>query len=215
MLKLLTCWLTFCALQANGEPFWKAKEKVYARVQNGEVIVSVSSEFAAKQTPPNTLTVNGGGQVAAPRDFVFTGAQKYAELMRTSDYVQRVSYDARTHRLELELKMLGYSSRIQVELTARPEPEPQRIEFQIVAGPLAGFRGILSFSKISPALAAPKCEVGMWGEYKYDVFPIPKVFLEFGIEVVFKRLAERLRSHIEAEYSHAQKLGKEKDRAKP
>lgn len=200
MLKLLTCWLTFCALQANGEPFWKAKEKVYARVQNGEVIVSVIGEFAAKQTPPNTLIVNGGGQLSAPRDFVFKAAQNYAKLMRSSDYIQAASYDVRTHRLALDLKMLGYSSHVEVELDARPEVEPQRIEFKIVAGPLSGFRGFLSFAKVATAIAKPKCEVGMWGEYKYDQFPLAKVFLEFGLEVVFKRLAEHFRAHVEAEY---------------
>ncbi len=215
MLKLLTCLLTFCSVQANGEPFWKTKEKVYERVQNGEVIVGVHGEFASKQTPRNTLTVNGGGQLAAPRDFVFAAAQKYAELMRTSDYIRRANYDARTHRLDLDLQMLGYSSHIQVELNAMSAPEPQRIEYKIVAGPLAGFHGFLTFARISTDLLQRRCEVGIWGEYKYDVFPIPKVFLEFGMEVVFKRLAERLRSHVESEYNVGRVENQEKDREKP
>src|SRR4051812_37606090 len=85
MLNLLTVLL--CISFAAEAPFWKAKPKVYDRVQNGEVIVSVTSGAGSEPSAPKQMRINGGGQVAAPCAFVFESAQKYEEVARLSGYI--------------------------------------------------------------------------------------------------------------------------------
>jgi hypothetical protein len=41
----------------------------------------------------------------------------------------------------------------------------------------------------------------MTGEYSYDHFPVPKFFLEFGVEVIFQKMALRLRRYVEEQYA--------------
>ena len=57
MLKWLTCLLTFALAQANEVPFWKAKAKVYERVQNREVIVAVTYSVVVFAVFAQGLTV--------------------------------------------------------------------------------------------------------------------------------------------------------------
>lgn len=192
------CLLTICCAQTNAAPFWKTKAKVYQRIQNREVIVSVRS--TSDSSPPlHTLHVEGGGQVRAPRDFVFGMAQKYDELAKMSDYITRSNYNVETHVLDLRIEAFSHTADMQVELKAFAEEEPLRIAYRIVSGPLQGYAGSVTFAAVN----AGKSEVGISGEYKYDQFPIPRFFLQFGLEVVMQKMAWRLRSSVEEKW-HSQ-----------
>ena len=61
---------------------------------------------------------------------------------------------------------------------------------------MTGFSGRVALTD----LPKNKCEVGFEGDYKYDEFPIPKLFLEFGMEVIFQRIALRMRGYVEDQY---------------
>lgn len=206
MLKWLSCVLTFCLAQANGEAFWKAKANVYERVQNGEIIVSVLVKKTAEQNPRYTLFMNGGGQVQAPRDFVFATVQKYEQLLASSDYIKDPHYNAAAERLDFDITALGYSAHLQMAVKPTGDPAAPQIDYRILAGPLTGFSGRTTFAAPAPR----QCEIGITGEFKYDVFPLPNVFLEFGMEVVLKRIAEHLRKFAELQYALSQPKNKER-----
>jgi hypothetical protein len=193
MLKLITCLLTFCLTQANELPFWKAKAKIYQRIENREIIVSVHSEKAEKPQLPHDLHAAGGGQVNSPRDFLFSEAKKYGDLSHNSDYVKSSIYHPDTHILELKIEAFGHSSEMNVELKEISSDETRQILFHILSGPFKGFQGTVDFTSLKPK----KSEVGFSGEYRYDEFPIPRFFLEFGMEIVLQKMAFRLRKHVE------------------
>jgi hypothetical protein len=46
-----------------------------------------------------------------------------------------------------------------------------------------------------------KTEIGISGKYRYVHFPIPKLFAEFGIEVILQRMAARIREQLEDRHS--------------
>jgi hypothetical protein len=200
MLKWLTCLLTFCLAQANEPPFWKAKPKVYQRIENREIIVSVNARATGTGAPRQALRVEGGGQVAAPYDFVFATTQKYEDLLKSSDYIKSAKYNPETHLLDIEIEAFLHKAQMQIELKARGDVEPKRIEYRVVTGPLAGFAGAFNFV----AIGERKTEVGISGDYSYDQFPIPRLFLEFGFEVVFQKMALRLRSYVEDQWHKSQ-----------
>lgn len=176
-------------------PFWKAKEKVYTRIQSGEVIVSVMSVDAVAPFA-HRMTINGAGHVRAPRDFVFNYAQDFDQIARLSGYIESAKYDKEAGTIDLHIKALGFKSDVTLSVKTLKEEDPPRIDFRIIKGPLTGMENQISFAE----LPRTKTEVGIHGNYSYDKFPIPKMFLEFGLEVVFQRMASRLRQQAEAAY---------------
>jgi ribosome-associated toxin RatA of RatAB toxin-antitoxin module len=203
MLNLLFVLLCICS--AADAPFWKSKPKLYDRVQNGEVIVSVTSQNESKDSPHKHLRMSGGGIVAAPCEFVFQEAQKYEEIARLSGYIQNPKYDPATHTLEFSVSAFFYTSTMKSRVDAVAEPKPARLDSTLINGPMNGLHYQLVFAD----LAAKKCEVGMSGDYNYDQFPIHRIFLQFGMEAVFQNMAQRLRSHVEDSYraTHAKTAG--------
>lgn len=178
---------------AEAPPFWKAKEKVYSRVREGEVIVSVRSGDPV-QPFKKRLTINGGGHVQAPRDFVFAYAQDFDQIARLSGFIQKAKYDAEAGTVDADIAAFGYKSSFRLKVSSDSSAEPKRIGLEMVKGPLTGLRSSVTFASLS----GDKTEVGIEGDYRYDEFPIPKMFLEFGMEVVFQKMAVRLRSTAEA-----------------
>jgi hypothetical protein len=196
MLRLIACLISLSF--ATEVPFWKSKAKVYERIQNGEVIVSVSSQRdVAPESPRHRLKAAGGGIVAAPCPFVFEIAQNYAEVARLSGYISRAEYDAKTRTLDLTLSAFFYTTTMKVAVHPLPESKPPRLEFTLISGPMKGFQYQMIFSDLD----VKKCEVGMEGSYKYDSFPIPRIFLEFGMESMLQSMAKRLRAHAEEHWT--------------
>ncbi len=179
----IACWCE--------EPFWRAKEKVYSRIQNREVIVSVR---AAPRTSglKNQLSIAGGGQVEAPCAFVFEAAKDYEGFAKETGYVERAKYDSATQIMDARLSAYGYKSDIGLKLTSADSA----MTYEVLKGPMTGMKGEFKFI---PA-GAKKCDVGIGGEFAYDKFPIPQLFLRFGMEVMLQRMAGRLRSYSEQLY---------------
>jgi len=175
-------------------PFWKTKEKVYQRIQNGEVIVVVKSVQSAQGQ--KQLLVQGGGQVRAPAAFVFNEALNFDQLAKVSGYIKKARFDAKKDILELEVGAFGHRSKMKLLLKAFEEQRPRRIDYQVIDGAMKGLAGTFRFDELS----AKKTEVGITSDFQYDEFPVPKLFLEFGLEVVFQRMAVRLRQHVEDEF---------------
>lgn len=178
-------------------PFWKAKEKVFARVEAGEVIVAVkSAEVKEPGKPKNRMTVQGGGHVAAPAAFVFKKALEFDQLGKVSGYIKSAKYDEATKMLDLSVGALGFDGKMKLHMNIRAEAVPKQIEFMVAGGAMQGLSGTFTFTDLGPK----KSEVGIACEFNYDQFPAPKVFLEFGLEVVFQRMAARLRAYVEEEF---------------
>jgi hypothetical protein len=66
----------------------------------------------------------------------------------------------------------------------------------VISGVMTGMRGTL----LVRDAGFQRANISLVGEYHYSEWPIPKLFLEFGLEVVLQKFAERLRSLIEADF---------------
>jgi hypothetical protein len=195
MLKWLNCWLTFALALASETPFWKAKPKVYERIQEREVIVRVNSSKNPSAPPAAQLDTAGGGQVNAPCAFVFKTMQNYEQLTKASDDIKAAHYAAKEQTLKLRVEAFAFKADLLIEVKPVGPPD-QAILYRILQGPMTGYRGRVELQ----AVAKNNCEVGFSGEYQFDKFPIPKLFLDFGLEVIFQRMAIRLRGYVEDEY---------------
>ena len=193
MLKLMSCLLTIAVAQTL--PFWKSKAKVYERVQNREVIVSVTALDHTPEVPRYTLRVVGGGQSRVPCDFVFIQAENYEETARLSGYVTQAKFNPETRVMNVTVEAFFHSASMQIAVQSHPAPE-RKLDFTMLTGAMRGFQWALSFADLNSGI----CEIAIDGSYLYDQFPIPRLFLEFGMEAVFKRMAERLREQVEAHW---------------
>lgn len=192
---MLNIVLLLGALAAAAEtPFWKSKEKVYERIREGEVIVSVKSEAGPKGEAAHRLRVRGGGQVRAPRDFVFKKALEFENLVKVSDYIRRAKYDAPEQKLALEMGAFGYDAKMTLKL--KVDESAKRVGYEVIDGSLTGMTGEFEFVEVG----GEKTDVGILSDYPYEKLGFPAFFAEFGFEVIFQRLAVNLRSHVENEY---------------
>lgn len=184
-------------LSAQGEassrppplPFWKAKEKIYRRIEEDRAII------VAVHTDPirdgERLVINGGGQISAPIAFAFAQAMNFDNLKQITDYIQEVR--SKNGQLFIKSKAFGYEASMWFQVKSTPS---SGIHFKVVRGTLKGLQGDFHFDKVNSV----KTEIGISGQYDYVKFPIAKIFAEFGIEVVLQRMAIRLRDLVEERY---------------
>jgi hypothetical protein len=90
---------------------------------------------------------------------------------------------------------------MRLRLDIRDKSNPQEIGFDVLEGSLKGFNGLFWFETVG----AKTSEVGLEGNLSYEKIFVPKIFLEFGMEVVLQRLAGKLRRSVEEEYKKREK----------
>ncbi len=182
--------------QTQTVPFWKKKAKVYDRVKEGEVIVSVRTEPVEASDSSNQLELQGGGIVRAPRRFVFSRSQRFEDLPQATGYVKSARYSEETRHLEVQIEAYGYSTKTVLQIDPSSTSEPWHFRYRVIEGPMKGMWGQLKFVSTDKG----QTEVGLEGTYEYQAFPIPRFFLTFGMEAVLKFMAVRLRQFLEKEY---------------
>lgn len=180
------------ALQASGTPFWKAKEQFYRRIKEDRaVIVSVRTEKPAGGSGPESLLFAGGGWMTVPLEFAFQESMHFENLKSVIDYIEEIRFE--NERLFLRAKAYGFEAKMWLKITSLLNSD---IHFEIVEGTLKGASGDIRFEKTG----LEKTEIGLDGRFEYLHFPIPKMFAEFGIEVILQRMAIRFRSFLEELY---------------
>jgi hypothetical protein len=195
-------WTVIIALSAWAapaeKPFWQSKPKAVERIKNREILVVVKS---APRNQGKKLIAQGGGRVNAPADFTFQRALEFDRLPELSGYIEEAVFNERTRELTIKVGAYGYHGRMRMKLDIRDKSSPREIGFDVVEGSLKGFNGLFRFE----ALGAKVSEVGLEGNLLYEKLSVPKIFLEFGMEVVLQRLAGKLRRYAEDEYKKREK----------
>jgi hypothetical protein len=198
MLQALVIFLSSVSAPAAEAPFWKSKEKAYERIKNGEILVAVKSgDVKEPGLAKNLLIIQGGGRVGAPADFVYKKALEFDRLGKVSGYIKSAKFNPAAQTLDLVVGAFGFEGKMRMLMKMKPEADPRQIEFLVQSGSMQGLSGTFTFENIGPQ----KTEVGIDSRFRYDEFPAPRVFLEFGLEVVFQRMAARLRAYVEEEFN--------------
>ena len=142
-----------------------------------------------------SLLFAGGGQMTVPLEFAFKEAMNFENLKEVIDYIKDIRVE--NDRLFMRAKAYGYEAKMWLKISSMLNSD---IHFEIIQGALKGATGDLRFEKSG----LEKTEIGLEGKYDYVQFPIPKLFAEFGIEVILQRMAIRLRSFLEDRYQQRQ-----------
>lgn len=190
-------WLVFIAIPAwpmpAEKPFWQTKEKAIERIKNREILVVVKS---APKDQGKLLLAQGGGRVNAPAEFTFQRAQEYDQLPRLSGFIEEAAFNKEAQELTIKVSAYGYRDKFRIKLDIRDKLDPKEVGYSVIEGTLKGFSGLFWFQPLDGKTS----EVGLEGRLEYKEIPIPKIFLEFGMEVVMQRLAGKLREYAEGQW---------------
>lgn len=190
-------WTVFIALSAGAvpseKPFWQTKEKAIERIKDREILVVVKS---APKDQGKLLLAQGGGRVKAPAEFTFQRAQDYEQLPNHTRFIEEAVFNQKAQELTIKVSAFGYRDRFRIKLDVRDKLDPKEVGYEVIEGSLKGFRGLFWFQPLDSKTS----EVGLEGRLIYDTIPVPKIFIEFGMEVVMQRLAGKLREYTEGEF---------------
>lgn len=186
-------------------PWWNRKEKVLKQMREERaVVVSVVTKDVS--LPPvskkgqqvrKQLKLSGAGLIEAPPEFSSNRIREFYRLKELSQYVKESTFNQRQKHLFLHVAAFDYHARMLMEIFFHDQLKGRRqILFHVVAGTLSGMKGVVEIKDIERL----KSEFSMTALYEYDKLPIPQLFVEFGLEMVLKQMAEKIRSMVEALY---------------
>lgn len=180
-------------------PFWRTKPKVFKKITDERAIV-VSVTADEKAPGPHTLKMQGGGLTRRSAEFIFNETQKYEKLTQVSEHVREVKWDAQKKELYVHTEAFQYHARMTMTvepIAAKNVPggdgKTSRLQFKVIRGHFTGMEGAFTYEEFKPEATL----MGFEATYKYINLPMPRFFIEFGLEVVLQKVAARMRTYLE------------------
>ncbi len=209
------------------QPWWRSKEKVQRKLsEENAVVVSVVSD----QSKIRQLKMTGAGWVKAPVDFTFNQIKDFNQFKGLSGYIKDIHFEPTSKILYLQLSALSISFQFWFQLLFVEEnherdksgsiPVAQRrLFFQVIKGSLSGMTGVVEVSALKnvhfygsrlqsqPAEVKDSSEIALSCIYQTDDWPFPPLITSWGLEVILKQLAEKLREIVEVNFRIKEKHG--------
>jgi hypothetical protein len=211
---LITIFSFFLVTQVAAEPilppqpaFWKSKAKVHKKIREERaIIVSVltkKSDIDPKK--PHLLHMTGGGWIGTSRKFAYDQARDFSNLKKVSSHIREVVYNAKDQTLYLHTEAFNYHAKMKLKVDFKEVDSSSQIDFTVIEGMFVCLQGLVTFSEVEPL----KSEIGFFSGYRYKDLPMPRFFIEFGLEVVIQKISGFLRGYIENEFSKAKRQATE------
>jgi hypothetical protein len=177
------------------QPFWKKKPDLMRRIREDRtVFVSVRRENMEK-SDLTRFTMAAVGEVSRDKEFCFRASQDYPRLKDISDHFRSVNFDPATNQLVLVTEAMGYEAHMTFQILPVSEDWRSELQWQVILGHFKGMTGLIGFERVD----ATHTEMSMTAKYEAKEFPLPKVLMGFALEVIMKRVAEKMRAFIEAQ----------------
>ena len=161
-----------------------------------EVVVSVKRETVVRNNEElQSFTMVGGGHVARAKDFCFNVSQQYEKLKEVSDHFHTVRYTPSNKQLFVITQALGYQARMILQMQPVNEEWRSELQWEVIWGHFKGMKGLIGFERIDDK----RTEVSLNAKYEAKELPLPKILMGFALEVITKKVAEKMRTFIEAQ----------------
>jgi uncharacterized membrane protein len=183
---------------ASELPFWRTRPALQKKIREERaIVVSVKREETDGIDKRIRFTMNGAGLVAKPKDFSFEVSQRYEKLKEISHHFRTVEFDEKSRQLLLVTEALGYQARMVLKLTPVSEDWRSELQWEVIWGHFKGMKGIIGYERIDER----RTEVSLHANYEAAELPLPKILMGFALEVITQKVAEKMRSYIEAQVS--------------
>ena len=175
------------------QPFWRRADLKARMKEDRDIVVSVRQQKLSPQLV--RFTMAGAGWVSRPKDFCFSASQQYPRLKEVSDHFKAVEYDPGSRHLFLITEALGYQARMILEVIPVSEDWRSELQWQVVWGSFKGMTGLIGFEQMEK----DRTEVSVNAKYEAEELPLPKILMGFALEVITKKVAEKMRAFIESQ----------------
>lgn len=187
-------------------PFWKKKAKIYQKVLD-ERFVAVLVTNTEGESSHSTLRMEGAGHANVPARFAFDHLCKFDRLPKVSSYIRHATFHKDLGQLVIHSEAFGYKAFMRMQVEPVWEQGVGQLRVRIVEGVLNGLTALISLDP----LPKERAEIALTAQYQYDKLPLPKLFIEFGFEVILQKVAERLRADAEQQWRIEQNVDKKSD----
>jgi hypothetical protein len=175
--------------------FWERDPSLLEKVStSNQILVSVKSN---SQKVGQQLTLQGVGHIKAPVSYVKEWVSHYEHLKRVSEYVIEAKWNDSQKQLFLHTAAFNYHARMNISVREVDASQSRTLSFVILSGVFQGLTGELRVSSVG----FQKSQVALLAVHDYKKWILPKLFLEFGLEVVLEKFSKRLRGLIEEDFS--------------
>ena len=175
------------------KPYWKAKPALMKRMSE-ERFIAVSVNRNDLPSGKIEFTMAGAGVVNRDKEASFRVAQDYSKLKEISAHFKTVTFDEKAQKLFIVAEALGYEARMLMRLTPVTDDWRSEVQWEVVWGSFKGMKGIIGFEK----LGSRSTEVSFQGRFEAPELPIPKFLMGFALEVIVQKVAEKMRTYLEA-----------------
>lgn len=180
------------------KPFWRVKPPLLKKIiDNRDIIVSVSTlERVEKKSGLHTLLMRGGGMVKKESTLVFAEVLKYENLKKVSERIVEVQFSSEKNELYVHCEAFNYHARMWMSVTPlheKGENSDPKLKFKVLRGNFVGMEGEFIFENYKPGITL----MGFNATFDYKTLPMPRFFVEFGLEIVLQKVARDMRAFLE------------------
>lgn len=179
------------------KPFWRRRPELLTKIrEDREVVVSVKRDTVKRNGEElESFTMIGGGYVTRPKEFCYNVSQQYEKLKEVSDHFHTVQYTPTNRQLFVITQALGYQARMILQMQPVSEDWRSELQWEVIWGHFKGMKGLIGFERVDDK----RTEVSLNAKYEAKELPLPKILMGFALEVITKKVAEKMRAFIEAQ----------------
>ena len=203
---LIFLYLIFIGLGQASEKTWEQELEYWNQLrfqkkfQEKEILVSVTVTDRPKGLiPPQSLNHNGAFYVGTYAKSGFQRTKGFQFLKNMKEYIKSYKWNEKNKSLYIKGQAFKYHAQLWMkfeyhEIQSKEGPLYE-IRWTHTKGLFTGMKGVLRFKDIGRR----KHQITMTARYNFSKLPLPKFFVQFGLEVVLQKAAFKLRQYIEHE----------------
>lgn len=200
-LLLLALGLSVSVSAQEEWPFWRQKPGLYKKIlENRKVVVSVDMEASGRE---RRIRITGVGVVNVPLYFALEQVMNFEDLPKASSYFQKVVHRKEKKEVYFHIQALGTQVRfVERYKWGKRTSERAQMDWLVTWGAIKGMTGHYGFREVAPG----KTEVVIWAHLKKFDIPLPEFLINFTLEVIAEKTAQKMRTFMEENYRQTQKV---------
>lgn len=191
----------FKLYQPAKRPFWRDKKKLQQRLQDGEIIVSVTTgERQESGKKLEQFHMKGVGWVRAPFKLVKQRIHRYDKLQALApSQFREIKYDKLQNQIFVHGVALKWHARMHMQLyNQQVSHEVYRLHWKVFRGNFKGLKGYFELYQLPQDHERRNVEFSMTAFYESGKLPLPSFLLRFGLETVLRIVAKRMRKYLQS-----------------
>ena len=177
-------------------PFWRKKQNLYTKIIKERKIVVSATDFSLRGQSKKRFV--GAGLVHASLEKVLGEVVQFENLLHVSSYFKKVVHKKDQKQVYFLIQALGYQSRflLSYKWGIRNKNQAQ-LDWIVSWGRLQGMVGHFKFESVEKK----RTIMSVWTRLPEVDLPLPNFLMNFTLEVIAEKVAQKMRTYIETKHS--------------